>query len=104
MTTRGESGRFAELLRQYRVIAGLSQEELAERAGLSRRGITDLERGARRLPHPETVRRLAGGLGLEPIDQALLSASARPMAVTPLLNEPSLLPLPVPPTSFIGRD
>lgn len=32
------------LLQQYRQAAGLSQEELAERAGLSARGISDLER------------------------------------------------------------
>ena len=36
------------LLLRYRMAAGLSQEDLAERAGLSRRGISDLERGARR--------------------------------------------------------
>jgi transcriptional regulator with XRE-family HTH domain len=39
---------FGSLLRRYRTSAGLTQEELAERAGLSRRGIADLERGARR--------------------------------------------------------
>jgi transcriptional regulator with XRE-family HTH domain len=33
------------LLLQHRLAAGLSQEELAKRAGLSRRGISDLERG-----------------------------------------------------------
>jgi hypothetical protein len=32
----------------------LSQEALAAQAGLSRRGISDLERGARRAPHPAT--------------------------------------------------
>jgi transcriptional regulator with XRE-family HTH domain len=42
-------------LRRYRVLAGLSQEALAERAGLSRRGIADLERGARRFPYPDTA-------------------------------------------------
>jgi DNA-binding XRE family transcriptional regulator len=38
---------FATLLQRYRLAAGLSQDELAERAGLSARGISDLERGAR---------------------------------------------------------
>ena len=38
---------FGDLLRRYRTAAGLTQEELAERAGLSTRGISDLERGAR---------------------------------------------------------
>ena len=35
------------LLRRYREAAGLTQETLAQRAGLSARGISDLERGAR---------------------------------------------------------
>jgi transcriptional regulator with XRE-family HTH domain len=45
MTITAGPGPFAVLLRQYRAAAGLSQDELAERAGLSRRGISDLERG-----------------------------------------------------------
>ena len=44
--------------------AALSQEELAERAGLSPRGVSDLERGARTAPRLETVRLLADALGL----------------------------------------
>src|SRR5262245_4690830 len=56
---------FGELLRQYRVEAGLTQEALAERAGLSRRGIADLERGVRRRPYKDTLARLADGLQLE---------------------------------------
>ena len=55
---------FGSLLRRHRVLAGLSQEALAARAGLSRRGIADLERGARRSPYPDTVRRLASALRL----------------------------------------
>src|SRR6516162_5053981 len=70
---------FGVLLRQYRVAAGLSQEALAERAGLSRRGIADLERGARSSPYGETVRRLADALGLNPVERAaLLTAGQRP--------------------------
>src|SRR5205814_10660940 len=49
-------GLFGVLLHQYRTAAGLSQDELAELAGLSRLGISNLERGERRLPHPATVR------------------------------------------------
>ena len=56
---------FRDLLRQWRVSAGLTQEELAEQAGLSARGISDLERGVRSHPHPDTVRRLAAALGLD---------------------------------------
>jgi transcriptional regulator with XRE-family HTH domain len=48
--TAGEIATFGALLRRWRQAAGLTQEELAERAGLSRRGINDLERGARLIP------------------------------------------------------
>jgi transcriptional regulator with XRE-family HTH domain len=39
---------FAALLKRYRLSAGLTQEELAEGARLSVRGISDLERGVTR--------------------------------------------------------
>jgi transcriptional regulator with XRE-family HTH domain len=56
---------FGAHLRRRRA-AGLTQEGLAERAGLSARGVSDLERGARRAPQRETVRRLARSLRLRP--------------------------------------
>jgi DNA-binding XRE family transcriptional regulator len=46
---------FGARLRQLREIAGLTQEELAGRAGLSPNAISDLERGRRRHPYPHTV-------------------------------------------------
>jgi predicted ATPase/transcriptional regulator with XRE-family HTH domain len=70
-------GLFGVLLSQCRAAAGLSQEELAELAGLSRRGISNLERGERRLPHPATVRRLADALGLADAERVKFLASAR---------------------------
>src|ERR1051326_1377364 len=70
-------GLFGMLLSQYRAAAGLSQEELAERAGLSRRGISDLERGERRLPHVATVRQLADALKLDDSQRAALLESSR---------------------------
>src|ERR671930_223910 len=51
---------FGELLKRYRVAAGLTQAQLAERAGLSERAISDLERGARRVPQRATLQLLAG--------------------------------------------
>src|SRR5215216_13944 len=65
---------FAALLRRHRVATGLSQEALAERAGLSARAISDLERGARRAPYRETVRLLADALDLMPSDHVALEA------------------------------
>ena len=55
---------FGTLLKRYRLAAGLTQEALAETAGLSRQGIADLERGARTQPRKETVRLLAEALHL----------------------------------------
>jgi transcriptional regulator with XRE-family HTH domain len=52
-------------LRELRDHASLSQEELAERAGVSRATIADLERG-KRSPQPKTRRKLAAALGVEP--------------------------------------
>ncbi|WP_043474393.1 helix-turn-helix domain-containing protein [Streptomyces collinus] len=59
----GEGG-FGALLRARRSGAGLTQEELAERSGLSVRAIRDLERGRVARPRRETVRLLATALGL----------------------------------------
>lgn len=53
---------FAELLREQRRAAGYSQEELADRAGLSVGAIGSLEQGLRRAPHRDTVRALAEAL------------------------------------------
>jgi transcriptional regulator with XRE-family HTH domain len=68
---------FASLLHSHRTTAGLTQEALAEKAGLSRRGIADLERGARLAPYVGTVERLAAGLELSETEQAALVAAAR---------------------------
>jgi transcriptional regulator with XRE-family HTH domain len=65
---------FGELLRRHRVAAELTQHELAERAGLSLRGLSDLERGLRKSPHRETAQRLARVFGLDPEQQAELLA------------------------------
>jgi transcriptional regulator with XRE-family HTH domain len=63
---------FGDLLRRFRVARGLTQERLAERSGLSVRGISDLERGVRTVPYRETILRLIEGLELADDEQALL--------------------------------
>lgn len=68
---------FGDLLRRYRAATGMTQEELAARAGLSAKGIGDLERGARQHPRRDTVRLLADALGLPERDRAVLDAAAR---------------------------
>ncbi|MGB8909754.1 MAG: helix-turn-helix domain-containing protein [Candidatus Cybelea sp.] len=55
---------FGTLLRSFRLTAGLSQEALAERAGMSAHGIRALERGYRRTPQRGTLALLAGALAL----------------------------------------
>jgi len=66
-----------ELLKRYRVTAGLTQEELAERAGLSARAIRALESGARRAPRKDTLALLSSALSLTPAERNLLEDVAR---------------------------
>jgi predicted ATPase/DNA-binding XRE family transcriptional regulator len=97
---------FGDMLRRLRSAAALSQEALAERAGLSRRGISDLERGLHQVPRLETVRMLADALALKEDDRAALLASARPILLrssdTEGANPPVSLPVPL--TRLIGRE
>jgi predicted ATPase/DNA-binding XRE family transcriptional regulator len=98
---------FGTLLRRFRLAAGLSQEALAERAGVSGRGVQDLERGIRRAPRAETVRLLADALGLSGETRAALVIAAHPELGA--LSGPISLPLrlsapPVPPTPLVGRE
>jgi predicted ATPase/DNA-binding XRE family transcriptional regulator len=95
---------FAALLRQHRLAAGLTQEELAERAGTSARGVSDLERGARSHPHRETVRLLADALGLSGGARAAF-VQAAPRAIGHPIARPERTAalLPVPLTPLIGR-
>src|SRR5262249_11703960 len=65
------------LLRQYRRAAGLSQEALAEQAGLSARAISDLERGVNRTARKDTLQLLAAALALSPAERATLEAAAQ---------------------------
>ncbi|MGH2352243.1 MAG: helix-turn-helix domain-containing protein, partial [Chloroflexota bacterium] len=116
MSTEAErAATFGERLRRHRLGTGLSQEELAERAGLSARGISDLERGVRRTPQRHTIRLLARALGLNPEDASQLEAAVR-RARQPVLTaataragagggaDRAAARLPTPLTSFIGRE
>jgi tetratricopeptide (TPR) repeat protein/transcriptional regulator with XRE-family HTH domain len=68
---------FAGLLRQLRAEARLTQEELAQAAGLSPRSVSDLERGINRTAHKDTALLLAGALGLDGRARDLFVAAAR---------------------------
>lgn len=67
----------AELLQTFRSAAHLSQEALAERAGLSTRTIGDIETGVARTPRLVTIMLLAEALGLDEADRARLQNAAR---------------------------
>jgi transcriptional regulator with XRE-family HTH domain len=98
---------FGDRLRLLRSAASLSQEELAARAGLSVRGISDLERGARAAPRLETVRMLADALSLDEDDRAALLAASRPALFHASTSDRVLPPpvsLPLPLTRLIGRE
>ena len=71
---------FGELLKAHRLAANLTQEALAERARLSVRAISDLERGLHRTPQKETVHLLADALQLGAQDRAAFEAAARRLA------------------------
>ncbi len=73
----GSSQSFGDLLRRHRLAAGLTREELAAQAGLSVRGLSDLERGARRSPRRETVQLLSEALHLSAAEQTRLEVAAR---------------------------
>src|SRR5215831_16343233 len=96
---------FAELLRQHRLSRGLTQAELAERAGLSWRGISDLERGLKQAPRASTVRLLVHGLALPEPDALALRRAAQPgraaIADSGAGHDQQNLPLAT--TSFVAR-
>jgi transcriptional regulator with XRE-family HTH domain len=89
-------------LKKFRQAAGLTQEELADRAGISARTVSDVERGLRTAIHGDTARRLASALGLRDEDRARFDTVARgPVHVGGPAGRPGALP--VPPTRLLGR-
>ncbi len=103
---------FADMLRRMRQAAGLSQEALAERAGLTPAAIGLLERGERRHPYPHTLRALSDALGLSGADRAALIAAVPGRGPKAAEREPRppgeaarrWSPPPVPLTPIIGRE
>jgi predicted ATPase/DNA-binding XRE family transcriptional regulator len=109
---------FGGLLRQLREQAGLTQEELAEAARVSRRAVSDLERGINRTARKDTAVLLAGALGLDgqagelfvaaargrvPAGEALAAADGRPPGAVAAEREvPGNLPAQL--SAFIGRE
>jgi predicted ATPase/transcriptional regulator with XRE-family HTH domain len=94
------------LLRRLREARGLTQEELADRAGLTAHGVSALERGVRRRPYPHTVRGLADALDASPEERAALLSAALDRApdAPPPNGGASLRGLPAPVTPLLGRE
>lgn len=95
----GGEASFGGLLRSLRRRAGLSQEELAFKAYVSTRAISDLERGVNARPRLHTAVALADGLGLTGHERIAFERHARPdndpPAVLPALAPRSRPPLAV---------
>ena len=109
----------AALVRRYRLAAGLSQEALAERAGLGVSTIAALERGRRNAPRADTLALLAEALGLAAHERSALVTAARYSDADDspgggkTTSESSadigqerqrVWTLPVPPTLLVGRE
>ena len=109
--TGQDAALFGARLRRLREAAGLTQEELAERAGLTAKAISMLERGERKRPYPHTVRSLADALKLSENERAVLtgaiprrtSADAPPVPVQEAAATHSSA-LPVSLTPLLGRE
>ena len=100
----GEHLAFGDLLRQHRHAAGLTQEDLAERARLSVDTISLLERGEHRRPHRYTMQSLADALGLSQPDRIRFEMAARMPAVRADTRGTRSTDLPSQLTPFIGRE
>jgi tetratricopeptide (TPR) repeat protein len=100
MTSEDDDARaFGVWVRRQRVAGGLSQEELAERSGLSIRAISDLERGRTSRPYPRTRRLLVTALGLHDPGQSVSTAGADDHAA----GRPVPQQLPAAVSHFTGR-
>jgi transcriptional regulator with XRE-family HTH domain len=97
---------FGDLLRRLRNAGGLTQEELAERAGLSPRSVSDLERSINQTARKETARLLADALGLLGAARAEFQAVAGGRTPVPAdqAAAPATRTLPRDSTVFAGRE
>jgi predicted ATPase/transcriptional regulator with XRE-family HTH domain len=101
---------FGDVLRRLRAGARLTQEELAEAAGLSPRTVSDLERGVKRTARKDTAELLADALDLAgPLREVFVAAArGRVPAAEVLAARAEALDafagnLPIQLSSFVGR-
>ncbi|WP_079041112.1 MULTISPECIES: tetratricopeptide repeat protein [unclassified Streptomyces] len=102
-------GAFATTVRRFRLRAGLTQESLSERSGVSVSTIRGMETGKRRNPQLASVRQLACALDLRPaeLDELLAAAAGAASGAASGAAERPTMPvprqLPSPPVPFVGR-
>lgn len=101
---------FAQLLRQHRSQRGLTQEALAERAGISLASVSLLERGLIRSPQKGTLHLLVHALDLSAEERAAFIATASAARVRRSAEESQPAApqverhFPTPLTPIIGRE
>jgi predicted ATPase/DNA-binding XRE family transcriptional regulator len=98
---------FGSLLKRHRLRAGLTHESLAERAALSSRTISDLERGVSRRPHRDTLNLLIEALDLSAAERSALELAAWAAAIGRAeltTSGPEVGSVPRHLTSFVGRE
>jgi predicted ATPase/DNA-binding XRE family transcriptional regulator len=108
----GHAAGFGSRVRTLRIAAGLTQGELAERAAVSERSISDLERGVRRTVYPATARQLAAALSVGTYDlSGFLSEARTGLGLgTGKRDEIGAIPadhrarIPIPLTRLLGRE
>jgi len=91
---------FGQLLRQLRTRAGLTQEDLAQAAGLSTRTVSDLERGINLTARKASAKLLADALELDGVEREDFLAAARDRPTVAATSR--TLPRDV--DEFVGRD
>ena len=99
-------GEFSNVLRELRTRARLTQQELADAAGVSLRAVSYLERGVASTPQKETVRLLADALHLIGPERERFETAARgrPLAVVSAAAAAvAMRSLPRDVASFTGR-
>jgi predicted ATPase/transcriptional regulator with XRE-family HTH domain len=103
---------FGIVLKRLRLRAGLSQEQLAERARLGATTVGAYERGDRRAPYRDTLALIIEALSVTGEDRDELVAAAdearrrRPRATEAVWTDEVTSPtnLPTPQTTFVGRE
>jgi transcriptional regulator with XRE-family HTH domain len=98
---------FGDMVRAHRGRLGITQEELADRSGVSVRGLGKIEAGRISRPRPSTVRLLADAFGLSGAERDRFCAAAGPGPAPGTIGELTRRPAPaqLPPdvTGFTGR-